>query len=148
MIKYLFKSLISPQVHIPPRRHPKTFVFEMRCEVTSSKASNVLLSRELIVPTYKHVCRGEKKKVNLGYNNDPNVLKVEKNTLISYPEKRKLKDEESQISRDWEVLSTFFNIHQILPTWLNCGHSWGHFDVEEGQWTGCMGKVRIIYNDY
>ena len=113
--------------------------------MTSREASNVLLSRELIVPTYKHVCRGEKKKVNLGYNNDPLSFKVENNAIIPYPGKRYIKGTAAQISPHWEVLSTFFNIHQILPTWLNCGYSWGYFDEEEGQWTGCMGKVRIIY---
>ena len=120
----------------------------MRCEVTSSTASNVLLSIELIVPTYNHVCRGEKKKVNLGYNNEVEVFKVENNTLIPDPEKRYPKGTAAQISQSWEVISTFFNIHQILPTWLNCGYSWGHLNEEEVQWTGCMGKVRIIYNDY
>ena len=116
--------------------------------MTSSTEQKVLISRELKVPTYKHVCRGEKKKVNLGYNNDLNYFEVMNNTLIPDPEERNLKGTAASVSQFWEVLSTFINIHQILPTWLNCGYSWGYFDEEEGQWTGCMGKVRIIYNDY
>ena len=100
------------------------------------------------VPTYKHVCRGEQKKVNLGYNNDPGIFKVENNTLLPEPEKREPKGKESKISQDWEALSTFINIHKIAPTWLDCGYSWGYFDEEEGSWTGCIGKVRILYNYY
>ena len=142
MITYFFKPFISPQVHIPPRRHPKTFVFKMRCEVTSSTEHKAVISRELRVPTYKHVCRGEKKKVNLGYNNDPGSLRVWENTLTSYPEKRDPKGTRAKISQDWEVLSKFFNIHSISPTWLNCGFSWGHYDQEKGAWTGCMGKAK------
>ena len=115
----------------------------MRCEVTSSEAINVLLSREFIVPTYKHVCRGEQKKVNLGYNNYP-FFKVENNNLIPDPEKRYPKGNHTLIAQDWEVLSTFFNIYQIVPTWLNCGFSWGYYDEEDGSWKGCIGKVKIL----
>ena len=110
----------------------------MRCEVTSREASNVLLSRELIVPTYKHVCRGEKKKVNLGYNNIETLFKVENNTLIPY--QRLLKEKGPIISQNWEVLSKFFIIHNVVPIWHNCHSNWGH--QEAGRWTGCMGKVR------
>ena len=117
----------------------------MRCEVTSSTERKALISKEVKVPTYKHVCRGEQKKVNLGYNNDEGVLKVENNTLIPYyPVKRSPKGTRSLISQDWEVLSTFLDIHQIVPTWLNCNYSWGYYEEEEERWTGCMGKVRII----
>ena len=113
----------------------------MRCEVTSSTEHKALISRELRVPTFKHVCRGEKKKVNLGYNNDYKILKVENNTLFPSP-KRALMGTDSKISQTWEVLSTFFKIHHLIPKWLDCHMSWGHYDELEGGWTGCMGKVR------
>ena len=114
----------------------------MRCEVTSSETRKGIISREVKVPTYKHVCRGEQKKVNLGYNYDPDILQVENNTLLPYPEERNPRGTAASVSLDWEVFSTFFNIHQIDPTWLNCGNKWGSYDEEEGSWTGCMGKVR------
>ena len=136
----MLKSFFSPQVHIPLRRNPKTFVFKMRCEVTSSKASNVLLSRELIVPTYKHVCRGEKKKVNLGYNNI-RILQIVNNTLLHVPKQSYIFGVDPAMSYVWEVLSKFFSIHNIEPNWLDCGMSWGWFDKTKGEWTGCMGKV-------
>ena len=113
--------------------------------MTSSTEHKALISKELKVPTYKHVCRGAKKKVNLGYNNDPWNLKVERNTLIPYPEKRST---EGAISQNWEVLSSFFDIQNIAPRWLNCNYTWGHYQEEEGGWTGCMGKVSVSFSVY
>ena len=120
----------------------------MRCEVTSSTEHMALISRELRVPTYKHVCRGEQKRVNLGYNNWKNTLKVENNTLIPYPTRRFIPGSLSSISWDYEVFLKFFNIHNIAPNWHNCHTSWGYFDTEKGTWTGCMGKVIINMNRF
>ena len=45
-----------------------------------------MISREVEVASYKDVCGGEKRRVNLGYNNRKNLLKVENNVLSTdYP---------------------------------------------------------------
>ena len=112
----------------------------MRCEV-SSTAQEVMISRKIRVPSYKDICGGEKRKVNIGYNHDPGILSVKNNTLINYPESSYIYGRTSALSEDWEVLSKFFSIHNIEPTWLNCNYTWGWYDEELGGWTGCMGKV-------
>ena len=127
----------------------------MRCEVTSSTEHKALISKEVKVPTYKHVCRGEQKKVNLGYNNwilPIGTFYVMNNTLnesvtLYIPDPRRYaKGTGPCISLDWEVLTTFFNIHQIVPTWFNC--RWGGYtcgdDSKWCKWTGCMRMVRIL----
>ena len=117
----------------------------MKCQVSSNTTHTVMISREVEVPSYKHVCRGEKKKVNLGFNNDPGFITVENNKLIAYPEQNPDKNgkfKKAQISQDWEVLSKFFHIYNIEPNWLNCHFTWGWYDETTGGWTGCMGKVR------
>ena len=119
----------------------------MKCQVTSSTTHDILISKEISYKSYKEICSGEKKKVNLGYNsiyfNDQPIFEVENNTLIPYP--RKLEDNifgiYSAMAYDWEVLSKFFSLHNIEPNWLDCGYSWGWYDEELGGWTGCMGKV-------
>ena len=128
----------------------------MRCQVTSDTTHNVLISREISSKSYKEICSGEPKKVNLGFNNDPTILKVENNTLTAYPQScgdfpfKSSKDQSynpciygkaSDMSIDWEVFSKFFLIHNIQPNWLDCHMSWGWYDDELGGWTGCMGKV-------
>ena len=134
----------------------QSFVTKMKCEVTSNTTHDVLISKEISYKSYKEICSGEPKKVNLGFNNDPGILKLENNTLTTYPQScgdfpfKPTKDQPSnpcvhgsvyQMSRDWEVLSKFFSIFNIEPNWLNCGGSWGWYDEELGGWTGCMGKV-------
>ena len=58
----------------------------MKCQVTSSITRRVMISREVEVARYKDVCGGEKRRVNLGYNNIKNLLKVENNELSTdYP---------------------------------------------------------------
>ena len=114
----------------------------MKCEVTSNTTHNVLISKEISYKSYKEICSGEPKKVNLGYNNDYNILIVENNTLMPYPPVgTHLYGEFSALSYDWEVLSSFISIHNIEPNWLNCDYTWGWYDEDLGGWTGCMGKV-------
>ena len=134
----------------------KSFVFKMRCQVTSDTTHNVLISKKISSKSYKDICGGEPKKVNLGYNNDFKLMRVDSNTLTTYPQScgdfpfKPKKDQPSnpcihgkvsQMSKDWEVLSKFFSIYNIQPNWLDCHMSWGWYDDELGGWTGCMGKV-------
>ena len=113
----------------------------MKCQVTSDTTRKVMINREVKVPSYKEICGGEKIRVHLGYNNDPGIMKVDDNKLLQDPPKRVLKGEQSEISRDWELLHKFFSLYNIEPIWLNCNFSWGWYDEEQGAWTGCMGKV-------
>ena len=128
----------------------------MKCEATSDTTHDVLIGKEIGYKSYKEICSGEPKKVNLGFNNDFNFMKVENNTLTTYPQSCgdfPYKPSEYQKSNPcifgslatmaklWEVFSTFFSIHNIDPNWLDCNWSWGWYDKELGGWTGCMGKV-------
>ena len=131
----------------------------MKCEATSDTTHDVLMSKEIGYKSYKEICSGEPKKVNLGFNNDWGQWKVENNTQIAYPQScddfpyGKYQNNEEQpvnpcihaakpyMSWGWELLSKFFSIHNIKPNWLDCNMSWGWYDEELGEWTGCMGKV-------
>ena len=109
----------------------------MKCQVTSQTTRKVMISREVKVPSYKEICGGEKIRVYLGYNNDPDLMTVKDNKLLQIPPKRSTT--RSAMSRDWEVHYKFFSIYNIEPIWLDCGFSWGKF--KNGAWTGCVGKV-------
>ena len=128
----------------------------MKCEATSNTTHDVLIGKEIGYKSYKEICSGEPKKVNLGFNNDFNFMKVENNTLTTYPHscgdfpykptKYQLLNPcifggSTNMAKLWEVFSTFFSIHNIDPKWLDCGFSWGWYNEELGGWTGCMGKV-------
>ena len=114
----------------------------MKCVVSSRTTHKVLISTEISYKSFKEICSGEKKKVNLGYNNDYNILKVENNTLMPYPPLGTyLYGERAQLSYTWEVLLKFFSVQNIEPNWLNCDYTYGYYDEELGGWTGCIGKV-------
>ena len=133
----------SIQVHIPREKKTQSFITKMKCQVTSSTTHDVLISKEILYKSYKEICSGEKKKVNLGYNNDDGIMKVENNSLVHTP--RTVSDHiyglYDSMSFEWEVLSKFFSLYNIEPNWLNCNSSWGYYDEDLGGWTGCMGKV-------
>ena len=113
----------------------------MKCEVNSNTTHDVLISKGISHKRYKEIC-GEKKKVNIGFNNYHKILKVENNTLMPYPARgTHLYGEDSKVSYDWEVLSKFFSIHNIQANWLDCHYIAGHYDEDLGGWTGCMGRV-------
>ena len=130
------------QVHIPQRSSGDSFVFKMKCEVTSNTTHEVLISKQIGYRSYKEICGGERKTITLGYNNWYGILKVENKTLLPYPKKSFIFGEEPSMSHPWEVLSKFFSLHNVKPNWLHCGQRWGWYDKNQGAWTGCMGKVR------
>ena len=86
-------------------------MFQMKCQVTSSITRRVMISREVEVASYKAVCGGEKRRVNIGYYNRRDILKVENNELQKYPTKKS----ENGACHLWEILSKFFSIHNIEP---------------------------------
>ena len=120
----------------------------MKCEASSRKTHDVLISKEISWKSYKEICSGEKTKVNLA--NWGNWLlpsggfKVENNSLVHIPREadKYIHGKASAMSYDWEVLSKFFLIHNIEPNWLDCNKTFGYYDEELGGWTGCVGKVR------
>ena len=113
----------------------------MKCHVTSITTHDVLVSKDMTYKSYREICSGEPKKVNLGYNNDPWLMKVENNSLLHIPVQDYKFENVPLLSQDWEVLSKFVSIHNIEPNWVDCHYSWGHYDEDLGGWTGCMGKV-------
>ena len=131
------------QIHIPGRRSSKSFVFKMKCQLTSSTTHEVMISKDIKVPSYKDICGGEPRKMNLGYNNQWQkwIIRVENNTLMHHPPKQYVYGNSTDMSHDWEVLEKFFILHNIEANWLDCKMSWGGYDKNIGAWTGCMGKV-------
>ena len=85
----------------------------------------------------------------MGFNWDY-FFKVENNTLIPSPQscgmsqgkgEQCIHGDATKISEDWEVLSKFFSTHNLEPNWLDCNYTWGWYDEDLEEWTGCMGKV-------
>ena len=131
----------------------------MKCQVNSYTTHDVLISKEISWKSYKEICSGEKKKVNLAYrvSHVRDDFVVKNNSLVHLPRNLVEKDGsksnrfiyglQTNMAFDWEVLSKFFSLYNIEPNWLDCGsESWG-YDVETVEkdkkyiWNGCIGKV-------
>ena len=102
----------------------------MKCQATSNTTHSVLISKEIYYKSYKEICSGEPKKVNLGYWGNWWNFIVENNSLVTIE-----KDENyyyihgkisSNMALDGEVLSKFFSIHNIEANWLHCNESYGN----------------------
>ena len=115
----------------------------MKCQATSDTSHDVLISKEIDYKSYKEICSGEKKKVNLGYNNDDKYMHVENNEQMPIPKQSYIFNwgGDTKMSEDWEVLSTFFTQQNIEPNWLDCNMTWGWYEESLEEWTGCMRKV-------
>ena len=135
----------SIQVHIPRQKSSQSFVFQMKCQVNSRTSHGVLISKEISYKSYKEICSGEKKKVNLGYWGNWADWKVENNTMVHIPRvleyRNNIYGAISAMPYEWEILSKFFSFHNIEPNWLDCKFSTGWYDDELGGFTGCLGKV-------
>ena len=114
----------------------------MKCQV-NSKSSNYVLISKISYKSYKEICSGEPKKVNLGHLGNWDGMKVENNSMVHIPKKLKhnIHEKYSAMPYDWEVLSKFFSLHNIVPNWLHCNYIAGHYNDTLGGWTGCMGQV-------
>ena len=115
----------------------------MKCQVNSSTTHDVLISKEIRYKSYKEICSGEKKKVNLAHLGNWGGFKVENNSMVHIPRKlmEYIHGKYSNMPQDWEVLSKFFSLYNIEPNWLDCNYTYGYYDEELGGWTGCVGKV-------
>ena len=116
----------------------------MKCEATSNTIHDVLLSKEIPYKSFKEICSGEPKKVNLGYWGDWEGLTVENNAIVPTDKSNPsyyIHGLYSLMALDDEVLSKFFSNHNIEPNWLHCYWVTGDYDEELGGWTGCLGQV-------
>ena len=115
----------------------------MKCEVTSNTTHGVLISKDIRFKSYQEICNGEKKKVNLGYWGNWVSFKIENNSQVQLP--REVGDNinglYSNMPYEWELFFKFFSIHNIEPNWLYCNETYGWYDEELGDWTGCVGQV-------
>ena len=115
----------------------------MKCDVNSNVTHAVMISKDSSFKSYKEICSGEKKKVNLGHWGNWKGFKVENNSMVHIP--RKLEDyihgKSSVMPYDSEVLSKFFSLYNIEANWVDCNYTWGWYDEDLGGWTGCVGKV-------
>ena len=119
----------------------------MKCEVTSNTTHEVLISKEITYKSYKEICNGEPKKVNLGFWGNWGGMKVGNNTLQAHDRDptNYIYGSYSNMAFDFEVLLAFFSIHNIEQNWLHCNWTYGWYDEDLGGWNGCMGKVCYIY---
>ena len=114
----------------------------MKCQVTSKTPHDVLINKKVSYKSYKEICSGEKKKVNLGFNTDWYFLMNDDSMVeIARKPENYMKGKYSSMTYDWEILSKFFAIHNFEPNFLDCNGIWGRYDEDLGVWTGCMGKV-------
>ena len=120
----------------------------MKCQATSNTTHSVLISKEIGYKSYKEICSGEPKKVNLGYWGNfkaegAYIFKVENNSLLQIDRHTVdyINGQTSTMPFENEVLSKFFSTHNIEPNWLHCNFSTGNYDEDLGGWTGCLGKV-------
>ena len=115
----------------------------MKCQATSNTTHSVLISKEIGYKSYKEICSGETKKVNLGFLGNWWDMRVENNSLVQTPRDldNYIHGQYSNMAYDSEVLSKFFSTHNIEQNWLDCDYTYGWYDEELGGWTGCVGKV-------
>ena len=92
---------------------------------------------------YADICT-EKLTVNIAYNNEPSsqkIFELVNNSMVEYEVEPVTG--RSGISKDWEILSIFFQNYNLITNWVDCNYTFGWFDHVTGKWTGAMGKVHF-----
>ena len=101
---------------------------------------------ELVRGEYRPVadlCQG--RQVRVAYNNLAGLfwVNMEKNTMYTATVAKSVKRAASGSgSYSHEILTTFFDAHQLSPVFINNQQTWGYFDSEAGQWRGAVAMVR------
>ena len=88
---------------------------------------------------YQDLCV-ERFAISAAYNHEPWVFDIENNTMVDLREKYghthgDLVGVYSYIVEDDEILSMFFENHNIIINWIDCNLTWGWFDYETEKWT-------------
>ena len=99
-----------------------------------------------VCPVTTEAVEQKKHEITIAYNNDywGNFLVFnDTNTMKEFALWWTLEPARQHpiVSRDWEILTFFFNNNNLEPIWINCNYVWGWFDEDEGKWTGGVGKV-------
>lgn len=68
-------------------------------------------------------------------------LKVENNTLLTYPFEHELKEGYSFVAFPSEHINSFLEAHGIVPTYIDSNYDYGYYDEVNGKWTGMIGHV-------
>ena len=122
-------SVVQFVMTCPGMSHSSSFTLHMRDngEVDDGKV-------------WGDLCR--QKTVRIAYNNVPWVFEIDNSTdeMVKYP--LDPRTGYSLISKDWEILDSFFMTNNIIPIWIYCNQTWGWYDEELGNWTGASGMVR------
>ena len=79
----------------------------------------------------------------MAYNNYRNVFELdENNKMVEY-----------QWNRDFPngfnaqpILQSFFDKHNLIPSWTDCEGTWGGLNKTTGIWNGALGEVSLILN--
>ena len=80
------------------------------------------------------VCQGGIVRVAFNQEIDFEV-DTENNTMLKYPVRESII---YGFSYHNEILSTFFNEHNLNPTFHDNNHTYSHWDKEAGEWTGAV----------
>jgi hypothetical protein len=103
----------------------------------AAKSTQMELVRGKVNRPVADVCQGG--KIRVAYI--PYVFEVKDNKMVKYP----VSDSAWYgVAYDYEILSTFLNAHQLIPTYIDNNGSYadGSWDEESGQWTGMVALVR------
>ena len=73
--------------------------------------------------------------VRMAYNYEDGVFEIDEDEKVV------------KITRQSEVLISFFSSQNLTPVWKNANFTWGWLDEETGRWTGACGLVSsgILY---
>ena len=139
------RNNMSPTMYQVPTTRSSVVQFVMTCPGTSHSSTFTLHMRDNGEvddgKVWGDLCR--EKRVNIAYNNENQTwpyFHVHKGQLLKWPPIKAMSGH-SLITKDWEILDSFFRLHDIIPSWINCHYNWGWYDAELGRWTGATGKV-------
>ena len=88
----------------------------------------------------KDVCR--EGQIRVAFNQYVGVFEVEDNAMKEVPTLSS--SIQSHMAANWEVLSTFFEYHQLRPDYFENEYIWGYFDTQAQQWRGAVAMVRYF----
>ena len=94
---------------------------------------------------YPEICNINTVVVNIVYVNT-GFFEVVNDTMVEWYDYWGLKNEDSRIPYDFEIMKTFIQNNKIaLINWRDCNGTYGIFDHDTGNWTGQVGQVNNYY---
>ena len=114
-------------------------VFSFSCPGHPNNFTKLVLRNRVVNQQVVEIC--PRPFIRMAYNNYRGVFGLdEDNKMVEYPWNHHFPNG----FHAQPILQSFFDKHNLIPSWTDCKEIWGGLNETTGLWNGALGEVSLI----